>query len=131
MSYFYAGYYLFRIFTCSFFLTCSFSGQACVFVLGLYKFACLFMPPCLFLYKLVSFLSTLCLFYPKPLSKRHNPVSFPPPIRVGHNYYLFLVFLFIFEMIDRTLWSRWLVRWVMLNLFINASIGPPSLYAVH
>jgi len=31
-------------------------------------------------------------------------------IRVGHNYYIFLVFLFIFEMIDWALWSRWLVR---------------------
>ena len=33
-----------------------------------------------------------------------------PLIPVGHNYYLFLIFLFIFEMIDWTLWSRWLVR---------------------
>ena len=86
MSYFYAGYYLFRIFTCSLFcFTCSFFYSTCSFLGGLYKF-CLsilcflvyfFIQACVFFIYLVSFLLSLCLFYPKPLSKKDTtPVSF-------------------------------------------------------
>ena len=45
-----------------------------------------------------------CLFSVPHL---HYPFTLFP---VGRNYYLFLIFLFIFEMIDWTLLSRWLVR---------------------
>ena len=49
-----------------------------LFVISLYKCTCLFfIQACVFFCsspsKLVSFLSTLCLFYPKPLSKKTQP----------------------------------------------------------
>ena len=43
--------------------------------------------------QLVSFLSTLYLFYPKPLSKKTQPLFLFSLIRVGHNYYcLFYIY---------------------------------------
>ena len=41
--------------------------------------------------KLVSFLSTLCLFYPKPLSKKIQPLFLFALIPLGHNYCLFCI----------------------------------------
>ncbi len=70
--------------------TCSFSGQACVFVLGLYKFACLFYTTLSFFIQACIFLSTLCLFYPKPLSKKDTTLCF---FRTPVRNYLFCIYI--------------------------------------
>ena len=57
-----------------------------LFGLSLYKFACLFL--CFLVYFFIQaciFLSTLYLFYPKPLSKKTQPSVSITLIRVGRN----------------------------------------------
>ena len=93
MSLLFPTFVLFPISACSFFDNLTVSTQPVPFLLylflfglSLYKFACLFL--CFlvyFLYKLVSFLSSLYLFYPKPLSKRTQPSVSITLIRVGRN----------------------------------------------
>ena len=60
-------------------VACSFFALLVPFGPSLYKFClsnlCFLV---YFLYKLVSFLSTLYLFYPKPLSKKTQPLSLSP-----------------------------------------------------
>ena len=71
MSYFYAGYYLFRIFTCSF------SGQACINLLVYFMLPCLFfIQACVFFIYLVSF------FTQNLFQKRHNPCFLVLPLSV-------------------------------------------------
>ena len=68
---------------CSFFcFTCSFSDLACINLLVYFMLPCLF-----FLYKLVSFLSTLCLFFSNFYSKKTQPLFPFPFIPVGHNFF--------------------------------------------
>ena len=62
------------------------------FGLSLYKFACLFYASLsIFLYKLVSFLFSLCLFYPKPLSKKTQPLFPFPSSLSGTTFILFVL----------------------------------------
>ena len=80
MSLLFPTFVLFPISACSFFALLVPFGPS------LYKFClsnlCFLV---YFLYKLVSFLSTLYLFYPKPLSKKTQPSVSITLIRVGRN----------------------------------------------
>ena len=95
MSYFYAGYYLFPISACSFSDNLTVSTQPVPsFTQPIPFFASKRNNP---LTLACIFLSTLYLFYPKPLSKKTQPSVSITLIPVGHNYYLFLYYSFIFS----------------------------------
>ena len=103
MSLLFPTFVLFPISACSFFDNLTVSTQPVPFLLylflfglSLYKFACLFL--CFLVYFFIQaciFLSTLYLFYPKPLSKKTQPLFLFAFFRERFLLYYYLsVFLF-------------------------------------